>query len=68
MTWLPTVEAQWSVRLGALKQLVSQVMPVGPIERMVDISQTLARVRQSDDMKEGIQAFKEKRKPTFRGR
>lgn len=54
--------------IGALKRLVSQVMPVGPIERMVDISQTLARVRQSEDMQEGISAYKEKRKPVFRGR
>jgi enoyl-CoA hydratase/carnithine racemase len=54
--------------IGALKRLVAQVMPVGPIERMVDISQTLARVRQSEDMQEGIAAFKEKRKAQFKGR
>jgi enoyl-CoA hydratase len=54
--------------IGALKRLVAQVMPVGPIERMVGISQTLATVRQSEDLQEGIAAFKEKRKPTFRGR
>jgi len=54
--------------IGALKHLVSQVMPVGPIERMVEISQTIARVRASEDMAEGIAAFKEKRKPKFRNR
>jgi enoyl-CoA hydratase/carnithine racemase len=54
--------------IGAIKQLVNQVMPVGPIERMVAVSQTIARVRQSEDLQEGIRAFKEKRKPRFTGR
>ncbi len=54
--------------IGALKQLVAQVMPVGPIERMVGVSQVIARVRQSEDMQEGIQAYKEKRKPKFQAR
>lgn len=54
--------------IGALKRLVSEVMPVGPIERMVGISQTIARVRQSEDMQEGIAAYKEKRKPNFKAR
>ena len=54
--------------IGALKRLVAEVMPVGPIERMVGISQTIARVRQSEDMQEGIAAYKEKRKPNFKAR
>ena len=54
--------------IGALKRLVAEVMPVGPIERMVAISQTIAHVRQSEDMKEGIAAYKEKRKPVFKAR
>jgi 1,4-dihydroxy-2-naphthoyl-CoA synthase len=54
--------------IGAIKQLVAQVLPVGPIERMVAVSQTIARVRQSEDLQEGIRAFKEKRKPKFTGR
>ncbi len=54
--------------IGALKRLVADVMPVGPIEHMVETAQVLARVRQSEDLKEGIQAFKDKRKPVFRGR
>jgi enoyl-CoA hydratase/carnithine racemase len=54
--------------IAALKKLVAQVTPVGPIEHMVEISQIIATVRQSEDMQEGIQAYKEKRKPRFRAR
>jgi enoyl-CoA hydratase/carnithine racemase len=54
--------------MGALKRLASEVLPVGPVERMVAVSQTLSRVRASEDMQEGIRAHKERRKPVFRGR
>ena len=54
--------------IGAIKKLVDQVMPQGPIEHMVEISQIIATVRNSEDMKEGIQAYKEKRKPKFKAR
>ncbi len=54
--------------MGALKRLASEVLPVGPVERMVAVSQTLGRVRGSDDLQEGIRAHKERRKPVFRGR
>jgi enoyl-CoA hydratase/carnithine racemase len=54
--------------IAALKRLVADIMPVGPIEHMVDTAQILARVKQSEDMREGIQAHKEKRKPVFKGR
>ena len=53
--------------IGALKRLVSEVMPIGPVERMVAVSQTLSRVRNSEDMQEGIRANRERRKPNFRG-
>jgi enoyl-CoA hydratase/carnithine racemase len=54
--------------IGALKRLAAEVMPIGPVERMTAISQTLARVRASEDMQEGIRAHRERRKPSFRGR
>ncbi|MBV9116381.1 MAG: hypothetical protein JOY63_03325 [Acetobacteraceae bacterium] len=54
--------------MGALKRLVSEIMPAGPVERMVATSQALDRVRGSADMQEGIRAYKEKRRPSFRGR
>jgi enoyl-CoA hydratase/carnithine racemase len=54
--------------IGALKRLVNEVLPPGPIERMVATSQTIAKVRQSEDLQEGLRAHKERRKPTFKGR
>ena len=54
--------------MGTLKRLASEVLPIGPVERMVAVSQTLGRVRASEDMQEGIRAHKERRKPVFRGR
>lgn len=54
--------------IATLKRLVDQVMPTGPIERMVEISQMMTRVRVSEDLKEGIAAYKEKRRPRFLGR
>lgn len=54
--------------IGALKRLAAEAMAVGPVERMVAVSQTLARVRASEDLQEGIRAHKERRKPVFRGR
>ena len=54
--------------IAALKRLVAQVTPMGPIEHMVEVSQIIASVRQSEDLKEGIQAYKEKRTPNFQGR
>lgn len=54
--------------IGALKRLVSEVLPLGPIEHMVSVSQIVGRVRASEDMQEGIRAYKERRKPRFTGR
>jgi enoyl-CoA hydratase/carnithine racemase len=54
--------------MGTLKRLAAEVLPVGPVERMVAVSQTLAQVRASEDMQEGIRAHRERRKPVFRGR
>jgi enoyl-CoA hydratase len=54
--------------IGALKRLANEVLPTGPVERMVTVSQTLGRVRASEDMQEGIRAHRERRKPNFRGR
>jgi enoyl-CoA hydratase len=54
--------------IGALKRLASEVLPIGPVERMVAVKQTLDHVRLSEDMQEGIRAHRERRQPNFRGR
>jgi enoyl-CoA hydratase len=55
--------------LSTIKRFVTEeVLPQGPSERMGRANRALARVRESADQQEGIAAFKEKRKPHYRGR
>jgi enoyl-CoA hydratase len=52
--------------LRTLKRLVSETLPMGPMERLVATQQAISRVRVSEDMQEGIR--EEKRRPVFRGK
>jgi enoyl-CoA hydratase len=55
--------------IATLKRFVNDmILPIGPVERMVATSIDLAQVRNSTDLKEGIAAHKEKRRPRFTGK
>ena len=63
-----TLLEQAPLVMGTLKRLVGEIVPPGPVERMVATSRAMARVRDSEDQAEGIRAHKEKRAPRFQGR
>jgi enoyl-CoA hydratase len=54
--------------LAGLKMLVRETLPMSPVERMYRSKRLLNRIAQSQDLEEGVAAFRGKRKPRFRGR
>ncbi|MGH6678873.1 MAG: enoyl-CoA hydratase/isomerase family protein [Bradyrhizobium sp.] len=52
----------------ALKKLAREAMPKGPLETVAEVRRLLDPVRDSEDLKEGVNAFRERRKPQFTGK
>ena len=63
-----TIAANAPLVVGLLKDLALATIPRGPVEQMYLTQRAIDRVLQSEDAREGPLAFREKRKPRFRGR
>lgn len=68
MVWARQLAENAPLVVSVLRDYVGRIIPKGPSELAAQGRATIQRIRQSEDAKEGVTSFKEKRKAKFRGK
>jgi len=68
MIWAKQLAENAPLVVSVLRDYVGRIIPKGPSELAAQGRATIQRIRQSEDAKEGIASFKEKRKAKFHGK